>query len=212
MLTLFLFKRLFMLRKDIQICFVGESFVNGTGDRTHLGWTGRLCQTLSQQGYQVTHYNLGIRRETSSALRSRWQEECDRRFSPQADNRIVFSFGTNDTTWENGKTRVSLANSLENTRHILNTAKMKCPVLMISPPPIEDAEQNDRIQTLSIHFSQLCAELEIPYFNIFTSLAKCPSWLEEVRAGDGAHPDAQGYTEYAHLVAVWSGWQNWFIA
>lgn len=211
MLTLFLFK-VSVSTRDIRICFVGESFVNGTGDRTYLGWTGRLCQSLSNQRYEVTHYNLGIRRETSSELRLRWEEECDRRFSPQADNRIVFSFGTNDTTWENGKTRVSSADSTENARQILNTAKTKCPVLMMSPPPIEDPEQNDRIQTLSIHFSQLCAELEIPYFDIFTPLSQSTIWLEEVRAGDGAHPDAKGYTEYAQLVENWPIWKNWFTA
>lgn len=211
MLTLFLFE-MSVSTKDIRICFVGESFVNGTGDRTHLGWTGRLCQSLSHQRYEVTHYNLGIRRETSSELRLRWEKEYDRRFSPQADNRIVFSFGTNDTTWENGKTRVNSADSIENTRQILSDAKTKCPVLMISPPPIEDAEQNDRIQTLSIHFSQLCAELEIPYFDIFTPLFQSSIWLEEVKAGDGAHPGANGYTEYAQLVENWPAWKNWFTA
>jgi lysophospholipase L1-like esterase len=195
---------------DIRICFVGESFVNGTGDSTFLGWTGRLCIGLVKRGFNVTHYNLGIRRETSSALLQRWVAECDRRFAPACDNRIVFSFGTNDTTLENGKTRVALSDSIENTRKILSIAKQKCLVLMISPGAIVDDEQNQRTQILSNHFAQLCAELDIPYLDVITPLRQCPDWMQEVEAGDGAHPDAKGYTEYARLVQNWSAWKNWF--
>lgn len=64
---------------DIRICFLGESFVNGTGDSSHLGWTGPVCADLAQRGYAITYYNLGIRRETSRQLLTWWQPECDRR-------------------------------------------------------------------------------------------------------------------------------------
>jgi len=60
-------------------------------------------RSLSQQG-SVTYYNLGIRRETSTELASRWQAEAEA--TSGCDNYIVFSsFGTNDTT-NNGKLRV----------------------------------------------------------------------------------------------------------
>jgi lysophospholipase L1-like esterase len=96
--------------KDIRICFLGESFVNGTGDSTYLGWTGRVCIDLSQQGYEVTYYNLGIRRETSRELARRWQSEVKRRFPIGCDRLVVFSFGTNDTTLCTGqKMRVEVA-------------------------------------------------------------------------------------------------------
>jgi lysophospholipase L1-like esterase len=195
---------------DIRICFVGESFVNGTGDSTFLGWTGRLCIDLLQRGFNVTHYNLGIRRETSTELLQRWEIECDRRFAPACDNRIVFSFGTNDTTLENSKIRVALSDSIENTRQILSVASQKCPVLMISPGAIDDDEQNQRTQTLSHHFAHLCVELNIPYLDVIFLLRQCVDWMQEVKAGDGAHPDAKGYAEYAKLVQNWSAWKNWF--
>lgn len=198
--------------RDIRICFVGESFVNGTGDRTHLGWTGRLCQNLSQRGHTVTHYNLGIRRETSSELLGRWEQECDRRLPENCDRRIVFCFGVNDTTLEGGKTRVDLANSIQNIRQILTIAKQKYPVLMISPAAIAEAEQNSRIQTLSHHFATVCQELNIPYLDVLTPLSRSPIWMQEVVAGDGAHPDAGGYTELAEQVQNWSAWKNWFTA
>jgi lysophospholipase L1-like esterase len=196
--------------RDIRICFLGESFVNGTGDRTHLGWTGRLCANLSQQGYSITYYNLGIRRETSTQLAQRWQQECDRRFGAECDNRLVFSFGTNDTTLENGKTRVEATDSLNNVRQILLLAQQKCPVLMVSPPAILDPSQNQRISYLSQQFAHLCKELDMPYLDVFTPLSQSATWMGEVQAGDGAHPDAGGYSELAHIVQNWSAWQNWF--
>ncbi|MDY6901411.1 MAG: lipase, partial [Cyanobacteriota bacterium] len=30
------------LVKEMRICFVGESFINGTGDPECLGWAGRI--------------------------------------------------------------------------------------------------------------------------------------------------------------------------
>jgi len=47
-------------RQEIRICFVGESFVNGTGDPEFLGWTGRVCRDAQRKGYEITHYNLGV--------------------------------------------------------------------------------------------------------------------------------------------------------
>lgn len=196
--------------QDIRICFLGESFVNGTGDRTHLGWTGRLCIDLSQRGYPVTYYNLGIRRETSAELRQRWLAECDRRLPTTCDSRVVFSFGTNDTAWENGACRVAAAESLAHAHQILTIAQSRYPVLMISPPAVKDSAHNQRIQQLSARLGDLCGELGIPFLDVSVALARSSVWMAEVAAGDGAHPDAGGYAEYANLVKNWSSWQNWF--
>lgn len=198
--------------QDIRICFVGESFVNGTGDRTYLGWTGRLCADLAQQGHLVTHYNLGIRRETSTELLARWQPECDRRLPAGCDNRIVFCFGVNDTTLASGTTRVELEQSIQNAQQILKVAQENYAVLMISPAAISDSNQNSRIQTLSQRFAQLCGELNIPYLDIFTPLSQSEIWLQEVAAGDRYHPDAGGYAEFAQIVQNWSVWKHWFTA
>jgi lysophospholipase L1-like esterase len=198
--------------KEIRVCFVGESFINGTGDSTHLGWTGRLCVALSQQAYQVTYYNLGIRGETSTALSKRWQSEAERRLRVGHDNRIVFSFGTNDTTIENNKLQVEFADSLKNARQILSAAKCHYPVLMVSPPPTADFESHDRVQKLSENFATICQELEIPYLDVFTPLQSSTTWMTEVAAGDGSHPDVAGYEELAQLVQNWPCWSNWFVA
>ncbi|XGV97423.1 MAG: GDSL-type esterase/lipase family protein [Leptolyngbya sp. BL-A-14] len=193
---------------DIRICFLGESFVNGTGDRTHLGWTGRLCQTLSQRGDHITYYNLGIRRETSTELLERWQQECDRRLPPNCQHRVVFSFGVNDTTLEHGRTRVELGQSLTNARQILSVAQQTYPTLMVGPAAIADPEQNSRIHELSVHFAQLCETLHVPYLDIFTPLSQLATWMQEAAAGDGAHPNTAGYAELAQVIQAWPAWNT----
>ena len=58
------------MAKDLRICFVGDSFVNGTGDETKLGWTGRVCAALevNNPDLEITFYNLGIRRDTTEDI------------------------------------------------------------------------------------------------------------------------------------------------
>jgi lysophospholipase L1-like esterase len=59
----------------MHLFFIGDSFVNGTGDPDYLGWTGRVCQAGYQQGWKITAYNLGVRRETSAEIKQRWLHE-----------------------------------------------------------------------------------------------------------------------------------------
>ncbi|MBW4595839.1 MAG: lipase [Brasilonema angustatum HA4187-MV1] len=200
-------------RPQIRICFLGESFVNGTGDPEFLGWTGRICVDATRKGYDITFYNLGVRRETSTQLRQRWLKEVSYRLPKEYDGRVVFSFGVNDTTLVNGKPRVELAESIENVRSILSTAKQLYPILMVGPPPCADEEQDGRdhrIVNLSKQFAVVCDQLNIPYLDIFPILQKSKIWQDEARANDGAHPRAGGYAKFAEIVQSWDGWLNWF--
>ncbi|MBE9005894.1 lipase [Fortiea sp. LEGE XX443] len=195
---------------EVRICFLGESFVNGTGDKECLGWTGRICVNVNKKGYDITYYNLGVRRETSTELKNRWLREVTYRLPKEYDGRVVFSFGVNDTTIENGKTRVNIADSLKNIHDILSATKQLYPVLMIGLSPCGDAAQNQRIANLDQEFALVCQQLDIPYLNVFPTLIKSNIWIEEARNYDGAHPRAAGYAEFAQIVDNWDAWLNWF--
>lgn len=169
---------------EVRICFIGESFVNGAGDPECLGWAGRICVNANRKGYDLTYYNLGVRRETSSELKNRWLREVTYRLPEEYDGRVVFSFGTNDTTIENNKIRIEVKDSIANARSILSDAKKLYPILMVSPPPIADNEQNRRIVDLSEQFGLLCQELDVPYLNVFPVL-ESSIWMNEVRRYDG---------------------------
>lgn len=79
------------------ICFVGNSFVQGTWDPDFLGWPGRICRAAIRPGVGVTCYNLGVRRDTSVDILRRWQAECGLGLPPGGEAHVVFSFGNNDT-------------------------------------------------------------------------------------------------------------------
>ena len=199
--------------KEIRICFLGESFVNGTGDPEFLGWTGRVCANAQQKGYEITHYNLGVRAETSRYLKQRWKQEVSYRLPKEYDCRVVFSFGVNDSGWAGKQQGIELAESLANLRSILSEAKQLYPVLMVGPPPCGDINREQRNQiigNLSQQFASVCNELEVPYLDVFSILVKSQVWLTETKANDGAHPRAAGYTEFADIVQRWESWLNWF--
>lgn len=194
----------------MRICFVGDSFVNGTGDPECLGWTGRICAAASKQGYDITYYNLGVRRQTTTEIASRWLREVSCRLPEGCNGRVVFSFGVNDTTLEEGHLRVALDESLKNAHTILSIAQQLFPVLMVGSPPVACGEQNSRIADLSEQFSLVSQALNVPYLDVFTPLKMSATWMTEAAANDGAHPRASGYSELADLVQNWSPWLSWF--
>ncbi|NEP16666.1 MAG: lipase [Leptolyngbya sp. SIO4C1] len=194
--------------KDTRICFVGDSFVNGTGDPTYLGWVGRVCQPWPQ----LTVYNLGVRRETSLDIKQRWQQETERRWGQGCDRRLVFSFGANDMTLESGRCRVDLEASIACARQILIQAQRQAAiaVLMIGPPPVaDDPDHAQRIVALCDRYAQLCRKLKVAYLPTARALLQSPIWRQEASQGDGAHPAAGGYAALAQLVLDWPHWQLW---
>ncbi len=192
--------------RDVRICYVGDSFVNGTGDPTRLGWTGRVSASSQNNNLDITYYNLGIRRETSEDILKRWELECQLRLPKVSENKVVFSFGVNDTVIEDGQRRVSLENSIENARTILLKASKQYDVIMIGMPPINDDEQNKRIKELDSKYQELCNALNIPYLSTFNRLLHDKVWRDEVALNDGAHPRDKGYEILADFVKNWSGW------
>jgi acyl-CoA thioesterase-1 len=194
----------------MRLCFIGDSFVNGTGDPQALGWVGRVSAAARRRGRDVTCYNLGIRGDSSADIARRWHEEAARRLPAGVDGRLVFSFGANDCRSEHGAPRIACDVSLANARRILGAAKALHPTLMLGPPPLSgDAAADARIATLSSALAALCAELAVPYLDLYRPLAAIPLWRIELASGDGAHPATAGYALIADLVEGWSAWQEW---
>jgi lysophospholipase L1-like esterase len=193
----------------MHVCFVGDSLVNGMGDPECLGWAGRLIVAARRQGHDVTHDNLGIRRDTSADVRARWADEVGRRLGATGELRLVFSFGVNDTTWEGGGPRVAPDSSALNAREVLAAAQQLAPVIMVGPSPVADPQQNRRIADLSLRLTHVCAGLGVPYLDVFPDLDASDVWMIEVTAGDGAHPGVAGYAELARLVGAWASWRAW---
>ena len=197
------------MTQDIRICFVGDSFVNGTGDEAALGWAGRLCASASSSNIRVSYYNLGIRRDTSQDILLRWENECALRLPDSCDGRVVISCGVNDTAIENGKVRVRFVDSCANVRSILRRAEQYT-ALMVGPPPVLDDKQNERIKELSLAFAREAQALRVPYIDLFAALCSDNAYKREVSMNDGSHPRSEGYSKIAYIVGSSPSW--WFRA
>ncbi|MFR9804000.1 GDSL-type esterase/lipase family protein [Pseudonocardia sp. RS010] len=194
--------------RDLRVVAVGDSFVAGVGDSECRGWFGRLASDAWQRGVPTTAYNLGVRRDTSGDVLDRWEREVAARRMPGTDERLMVSFGVNDSTVVNGRLRVTPERSVANLHHLLvGASRVGLAVMVIGPPPIADAEVNRRVVTLSGQFREVCAASGTPFVEVVHELLEDRRWMAEVRDGDGAHPGAAGYGRLAAIaLPAWRAW------
>ena len=146
----------------------------------------------------MSAYNLGVRRETSVQVAARWRAEALPRIVPGADTRVVFSFGANDATVEEGRVRVEPVDTVRALRSALDgAAELGLPAFVVGPPPVADPGHADRIEALSALLARAC---DVPYVDVAATLRREGPWMAEARAADGAHPGAGGYAQLAELV------------
>ena len=194
--------------EDIRIYFIGDSYINGTGDPKFLGWPGRVCAASQSDQVAITGYNLGIRADTSADVLPRWENEVAARRLKPHDGRIVFGFGANDCWIEDGIPRIGRAESEKNIEHILSLAVGRLPTLMIGPPPGVNAEQDALRQDMSDLLQAICLQVGVAYLSVIDNLRDGKIWQKEALQGDQIHPSSGGYTHMAQLVLGWSDW--WF--
>ena len=195
--------------RDLRVLFFGDSFVAGTGDPTGCGWVGRVVAATWAAGTPMTAYPLGIRRETSVEVAARWRAEMRPRLLAGADCRVVFSFGTNDATFEDGRARVEPQASVLMLERVLDeAARLGLTAFVVGPAPSCDPGQDDRVSALSARFATVCAARSVPFVEVIEALRATAAWAEEAQAGDGVHPAAGGYEALTALVLA-GGWLGW---
>ncbi|MFF4954888.1 GDSL-type esterase/lipase family protein [Streptomyces chattanoogensis] len=193
---------------DIRVCFIGDSFVQGIGDPEYRGWVGRV---LAATRGDITAFNLGIRRNTSEDVLRRCWQEVQPRTLPDADNRLVVSFGSNDTIEENGTVRVDPARCLDNLASLLEESRRRrVAPLVVGPPPVIGAGEAHLRRTSKIadEMAALCRSRQVPFIATTLDLADDPVWAREAMAGDGAHPGSGGYQRLADLILA-NQWHAW---
>ncbi|MEU1125313.1 GDSL-type esterase/lipase family protein [Streptomyces sp. NPDC005899] len=196
------------MNADTRICFIGDSFVQGVGDPEYRGWVGRVLQETDGE---VTAFNLGIRRDTSEDVLRRWRQEVLPRTLPGGDNRLVVSFGSNDTVRENGSVRVGPDRCVRNLASILDDCRRDSVLpLVVGPPPVAGAGEDHltRATRLADAMAALCRSRHVPFIGTTAELAGDATWTREALAGDGAHPGGGGYRRLADIVLA-SQWHAW---
>ncbi len=196
---------------DRRVFFVGDSYVVGIGDPERRGWVGRLAERSERDGTPVTVYNLGVRHDTSDDITRRWAAEVAVRRVAGSEDRMVVSFGVNDTTDRSGAPRVPADRTVANLQAVAGrAAATRLPVLVVGPPPVAEPAQNRRIAALDAQLRASAGRLGVPYVAVHAVLARDPRWADEVARGDGAHPGAHGYALLAELVMP--TWRSWIRA
>lgn len=196
------------LEPDVRIRFVGDSYVAGVGDPSHLGWVGRLAAYSHSKGHPLTAYNLGVRSDTSADVLRRFQAECGPRLPNENHAGVVLSFGVNDMALESRGPRVAKDDTTANLRGLLREANSKgWPVMVIGPPAVHDRQHNERIVDLDAALAQECLNHSLPYVSVVRQLQSNEVWQSEIRNGDGAHPADRGYEILATLLRPsWTAW------
>jgi acyl-CoA thioesterase-1 len=194
---------------DRRVLFFGDSFVAGVGDPTGRGWVGRVVAASFHAGLPLVAYNLGIRRETSRDVAARWLREARPRMQAPAGYGVVFGFGVNDTTEEDGRLRVEPGEGIEALAAMLEgAARLALPALVVGPPPAGEPAQDVRVRALSARFAAVAAARAVPFVDVHGALCANAAWSAEAAAGDGSHPAAEGYAALARLVLA-GGWLEW---
>lgn len=194
---------------DRRVLFFGDSFVAGVGDPTGRGWVGRLVAASFDAGLPLVAYNLGVRRQTSLEVAERWQAEARPRLAAEAGCGVVFAFGVNDTTQEDGRVRVDPGLAIDVLGRVLDdAADLGLPALVVGPPPADEPAQCARVKALSSAFADVAGGRGVPYVGVVGDLCANAAWVAEATAGDGSHPGAGGYSALARLVLA-GGWLSW---
>ncbi|MES0810858.1 GDSL-type esterase/lipase family protein [Roseibium sp. SCPC15] len=210
--------------RDLRICFVGDSYINGSGDERCLGWIGRLCEKRFSRDFRLTFYDLGIRGATTDEIKERWHQECRTRFPDGADNRIVFQFGINDVAEIKGEgRRVEEKASVRNAVQMISEAAQSFPVLWVGVPPanvacspmrpsegLEIEFQQETAISLNQRYAEAASSLGVPYLDIQSPLLSSQDYMHSLTRGDQMHCDGHGYAMIADLVDSWTAWSDWF--
>lgn len=191
-----------MGEQPLRLAVVGDELAAGVGDPKGLGWVGRVA-ARTPTPVPPAVLTLAVPGETSTALGARWEQEADRRFASDADNRLVIGLGRADIG-----AGLSLARSRLNLANILDIAEQRrIPAFVVGPPPGRPAD-TDRLADLSAAYADVATRRRVPYVDTFTPLAAHEQWLADMAAGDGVLPSQAGYGLMAWLV-LHTGWHTW---
>jgi lysophospholipase L1-like esterase len=191
--------------RDVAMVFIGDSLVAGLSDPKGQGWVSRVVGRTQHPDLQLTAYNLGVRGNTSADVLERWRVECPPRWAGRTERRLVVSVGTADVAGG-----VTLARHRLNLANILDDAASSgIGTFVVSPPPSDDEELNDKLDVLVEAQADVCSRRGVPFVDCYRPLLGHEQWQSDVAASQVPHhPGQAGYGLIAWLV-LHNGWYDW---
>ena len=165
---------------------------------------GRVIARSQSPDIALTHYNLGVRGNSSADVLDRWREESARRFTPGADHRLVLATGLGDLNQglSTARSRLNLANVLD------DAAAFGISTFVVGPAPTLDEPLDARLKVVADAQADVCARRHVPFVDCFEPLLRHEQWESDLATGDGVHPGQAGYGLIAWLV-LHQGWSDW---
>ena len=190
---------------DLRICFLGDSLTLGQGDRTGLGWPGRVVHEALEAGAALTGYNLGVRGDSGAQIAARAPSEVKARFRHGDAKAVTIFFGANDIGQD-----LPLADSIEALEALLNwAAAHRLTAFVLSPPLYADPLSDAQAAGMTAAFAKICAGRGAPYLDLREAGVDWSLWWAQAEAGDGIHPGAETYASLARAFSRWDAWRAW---
>ncbi|HUO20915.1 MAG TPA: SGNH/GDSL hydrolase family protein, partial [Caulobacteraceae bacterium] len=80
---------------------------------------------------------------------------------------------------------------------------------VVAAPPLAEADLEARSAALKDALAQICRDRGAPFLDLPEAVDDWSVWRAEAQAGDGVHPNAQGYAKVASVFAAWPPWRDW---
>ena len=187
-----------------RIVIIGDSTATAAGDPKGMGWVGRVSAKTHASNPMAEIYTLASPDETTASLSAAWAVESQRRFSPDADNRLVIALSGSDCLAgiSTSRSRLNLATILDECR------SAGIATFVIGPIPSRTAELNRDIEHLASGFEDVCSRRGVPFVDCFRPLLDHEGFNIELSESPSGHPGQLGFGLMAWLVLN-RGWFEW---
>jgi lysophospholipase L1-like esterase len=189
---------------NTRIVIIGDSTATAAGDPKGMGWVGRVSAKTYASNPMAEIYSVAAPGETTASLSASWAAESQRRFSPDADNRLVIALSGSDCLAgiSTSRSRLNLATILDECR------SAGISTFVIGPTPSRTPELNRDIEHLASGFEDVCSRRGVPFVDFFRPLVEHEGFNIELKESVSGHPGQLGFGLMAWLVLN-RGWFEW---
>jgi hypothetical protein len=191
-------------KRAVRIVILGDAMISAAGDPKGMGWVGRVISKTPSTFPRVEVFALPAPEETTSMLAERWQNEVQRRFSADTENKLVIALSNNDPA-----AGISISRSRLNIATIIDEAKRAgIETFLVGPIPHRNAELNSEVEHLASGFEDVASRRGIPFVDCFRPLVEHEGWNLEIETSEHGIPGQVGHGLIAWLVLN-RGWYEW---
>jgi|SRR3989344_1078250 len=192
----------------MRILIFGDSITYGVWDEQG-GWTQRFRKLLDQQNLADLSkelklvYNLGITKDTSEDIRSRFESETNSRKREGERLLTIIAVGTNDSAYSNEMktTRVPAGRFKSNLEWLIKKSRdLKATPVLVGLIGVDESKtkplywnynlsyRDNLISEYNLIILEVADSEKVPFVDFFTNLKDRKDLLY-----DGLHPNAEGH-------------------